>query len=180
MSGLSGALKSAKAQLDTIRNVLADLEVSQPLERMLRGFADFIGRLVETTDEGEYVREGQLRLIGSTLKWGSSLLIAGVALRLLSFLLGGLAPLVRGLMLLTSLWGLAFAGAGFLILKRWEPIAAFFRGFWTGFTQSIDRMEGSLGRLWGWIKALFNPIEYSKEELDRFTESGREVRAQGR
>ena len=103
MKGLSGAVDLFKAQWNTLQNDLGKLELNAPLERLLRSGADLIAWLTETKEivqeDGqvvtEFVREGLLRAVGATIKWATAMLAVSVALRVFSFLLGGLVPLMR-------------------------------------------------------------------------------------
>ena len=92
----------------------------------------------------------------------------------------------------------AIAGAALLIIKYWQPIKAFFTGFWQGFTQGLaplsgmfsgifgglgnmlaplrpvwDWLVGAFAAAWGWVSRLFAPIEHTKESLHGATEAGR-------
>ena len=84
MEGLSGAVESYKAQWDTVKNVISDLSVAAPLERLLRWAADLMGWLVETNEQGELIRGWLIKAIGAALKFG--LVLGGVGAALLSTL----------------------------------------------------------------------------------------------
>lgn len=117
--------------------------------------------------------------------------------------LGGLAQtlLFVGRVALTSPVGLVIAGialAALLVVKYWEPIKAFFSGFWQGLTEGLkplapifSRMFGILGAAfeplkpmfdwlmnavkgaWAWITRLLGPVDSSKKSLDAATNAGK-------
>lgn len=98
-----------------------------------------------------------------------------------------------GLSLLLSPLGLlvaAIVAAGVLIYKYWEPIKAFFSGFWDGFTSALapigvafsatfspfapifDGISNAVSKVWNWFKELLSPVQLSTEELKSCTEAG--------
>lgn len=105
----------------------------------------------------------------------------------------GLTMLGGGFSLLLSPIGLlvaAIVGAGLLIWKFWEPIKAFFSGFFTGLVEGLapiklafeaafaplapifDGISSALGKVWNWFKSLLEPVETSKESLEKCTAAG--------
>ncbi|WGS41896.1 hypothetical protein LFL97_19620 [Burkholderia sp. JSH-S8] len=117
--------------------------------------------------------------------------------------LGGLAQTLMfvGRVALMSPVGLVIAAiaiAALLIVKYWEPIKAFFSGFWQGLTEGLkplapifNRVFGVLGAAfeplkpvfdwlidavksaWDWITKLLGPVDSSKESLDKATNAGK-------
>ncbi|MBY4768511.1 phage tail tape measure protein [Burkholderia ambifaria] len=97
--------------------------------------------------------------------------------------------------------GLVIAGialAALLIVKYWEPIKAFFAGFWQGLTDGLkplaplvsrafailgaafaplkplfDWLAGALKGVWDWLARLLAPVDASKKSLDAATGAGR-------
>ncbi|MGC3027946.1 phage tail tape measure protein [Burkholderia sp. DN3021] len=97
--------------------------------------------------------------------------------------------------------GLVIAGialAALLIVKYWEPIKAFFAGFWQALTDGLkplaplvsrafailgtafaplkplfDWLTGTLKGVWDWLTRLLAPIDASKKSLDAATGAGR-------
>lgn len=92
----------------------------------------------------------------------------------------------------------AIAGAAFLLYKYWQPIKAFFQGFWQGFTEGIAPLSAAFGPLfqtlgaalaplkpvwdwlvssfktaWQWVSQLFQPFQATKQQLDGATSSGK-------
>lgn len=92
----------------------------------------------------------------------------------------------------------AIALAAFLIVKYWEPIKAFFAGFWQGFTEGLkplaplmrqafailgaafaplkplfDWLTGALKVVWDWLTRLLAPVDASKKSLDAAAGAGR-------
>lgn len=105
----------------------------------------------------------------------------------------GLTMLGGGFSLLLSPIGLlvaAIVGAGLLIWKFWEPIKAFFSGFFTGLVEGLapiklafeaafaplapifDGIGSAIGKVWNWFKSLLEPVETSKESLEKCTAAG--------
>ncbi|HEJ6912307.1 TPA: phage tail tape measure protein [Serratia marcescens] len=105
----------------------------------------------------------------------------------------GLTMLGGGFSLLLSPVGLlvaAIVGAGLLIWKFWEPIKAFFSGFFTGLVEGLapiklafeaafaplapifDGISSAIGKVWNWFKSLLEPVETSKESLEKCTAAG--------
>ncbi|AFJ88328.1 Phage tail length tape-measure protein [Burkholderia sp. KJ006] len=92
----------------------------------------------------------------------------------------------------------AIALAAFLIVKYWEPIKAFFSGFWQGLTEGLrplaplvsqafailgaafaplkplfDWLTGALKVVWDWLTRLLAPVDASKKSLDAAAGAGR-------
>ena len=113
----------------------------------------------------------------------------GKSLGMLLFRFSGLKMLGGVLSLLLSPIGLvaaAFVAAGLLIWRYWEPIKAFFTGFFTGMWQALAPLRNALSPLvpifsaigngiksaWEWFKNLLSPMEASKETLDKCASAG--------
>ncbi|WP_338804796.1 phage tail tape measure protein [Xenorhabdus griffiniae] len=98
-----------------------------------------------------------------------------------------------GLSLLFSPLGLLIAvivAAAVLIWKYWEPIKAFFSGFFSGLMEAIAPVRDTLAaafapfapifnaignaikKVWDWFKSLFEPVNASSEGLKAATEAG--------
>ncbi|KGC06124.1 putative gp17 [Burkholderia multivorans] len=106
-----------------------------------------------------------------------------------------------GRVALTSPIGIVIAGialAALLIVRYWEPIKAFFSGFWQGLADGLKPLAplvsqafGILGAafaplkplfvwlmgaakgVWDWLTRLLPPVDASKESLDAATGAGR-------
>lgn len=116
-----------------------------------------------------------LRLTGLPALWemitGAVSVLGGV----LSFLL---SPI--------GLIGAAFVAAGLLIWRYWEPIKAFFSGFFTGVWQALAPLRSAFSSLapvfsalgsgikavWEWFKNLLTPMQTSKDTLDKCASAG--------
>ncbi|MFC4623084.1 phage tail tape measure protein [Comamonas nitrativorans] len=124
--------------------------------------------------------------------------VTGIAAALLK-LRGAIAIVGRALLLNPiGLAVMAIATAALLIVKYWQPIKAFFAGFWQGFSEGLaplsgmfagvfgglgnmlaplrpawDWLAGAFAAAWGWVSRLFTPIEHTKESLLGATEAGR-------
>jgi len=108
--------------------------------------------------------------------------IMGIASSALSGLGGALSLLLSPI----GLIGAAFIAAGLLIWRFWEPIKAFFAGFFSGVMQALtpfrDAFAGlapvfgvianAVSQLWQWFTNLFTPMNASKETLDKCASAG--------
>lgn len=146
--------------------------------------------------------------MGSVKGWATVFKSPGMAIKSLSRGLTGLIPrlsllpslggLITGafsmlggaLSLLLSpigLIGAAFVAAGLLIWKYWEPIKAFFAGFFTGVWEALTPLREAFSALspvfeaigngiksvWNWFKRLLEPATTSKEMLEKCTSAGK-------
>lgn len=97
--------------------------------------------------------------------------------------------------------GLAITGialAAMLVIKYWEPIKAFFSGFWSGLKEGLAPLGGMFGRFfsaigevlaplrpvwdwligalssaWEWVSKLFVPFKSTAKEIEGATQNGR-------
>lgn len=116
-----------------------------------------------------------LRLTGLPALWGMITGAVSVLGGALSFLL---SPI--------GLIGAAFVAAGLLIWRYWEPIKAFFSGFFSGVWQAMTPLRSAFSSLapvfsalgsgikavWEWFKNLLTPMQTSKETLDKCASAG--------
>ncbi|HHU4099510.1 TPA: phage tail tape measure protein [Raoultella planticola] len=116
-----------------------------------------------------------LRLTGLPALWGMITGAVSVLSGALSFLL---SPI--------GLIGAAFIAAGLLIWRYWEPIKAFFSGFFTGVWQALTPFRAAFSALvpvfsalgngikaiWEWFKNLLTPMQTSKDTLDKCASAG--------
>lgn len=181
-----------------------------PVAKLKLGFALLTG----TTGFGRAIPLfTQLRAVtggsmGSIKGWATVFRSPGVAIKSLSSGIGGLIP---RLSVLPGLWGLitgavsvlggalslllspigligaAFVAAGLLIWKYWEPIKAFFTGFFSGVWEALTPLREAFSALspvfesigngiksvWNWFKRLLEPATTSKETLDKCTSAGK-------
>jgi len=115
------------------------------------------------------------RMSGLSAVWG---IVTGAVSALgaaLSFLLSPIGLVVA-----------AFVAAGLLIWRFWEPIKAFFEGFFSGVWEALTPLRDAFAGLspvfakigdgirsvWDWFKKLFEPMQTSKDTLDKFTSAG--------
>ncbi|HAZ7191979.1 phage tail tape measure protein [Escherichia coli] len=108
--------------------------------------------------------------------------IMGIASSALSALGGALSLLLSPI----GLIGAAFIATGLLIWRFWEPIKAFFAGFFSGVMQALtpfrDAFAGlapvfgvianAVSQLWQWFSNLLTPVNASKETLDKCASAG--------
>ncbi len=91
----------------------------------------------------------------------------------------------------------ALALGALLVVKYWQPISAFFTGFWQGFTQGLaplggmfsgvfgvlasmlaplrplwDGLVATFSAVWGWVSKLLGPFEATRQSLDSATQAG--------
>ncbi|PLM01910.1 phage tail tape measure protein [Klebsiella michiganensis] len=116
-----------------------------------------------------------LRLTGLPALWGMITGAVSVLSGALSFLL---SPI--------GLIGAAFVAAGLLIWRYWEPIKAFFSGFFAGVWQALTPLRSAFSALapvfsalgngikaiWEWFKNLLTPMQTSKDTLDKCASAG--------
>ncbi|HID8887265.1 TPA: phage tail tape measure protein, partial [Klebsiella pneumoniae] len=116
-----------------------------------------------------------LRLTGLPALWGMITGAVSVLGGALSFLL---SPI--------GLIGAAFVAVGLLIWRYWEPIKAFFSGFFTGVWQALTPLRSAFSALapvfsalgsgikaiWQWFKNLLTPMQTSKDTLDKCASAG--------
>ncbi|EDV2892260.1 phage tail tape measure protein [Salmonella enterica subsp. diarizonae] len=181
-----------------------------PVAKLKLGFALLtgttgLGRAVPLFTQQRAVTGGSM---GSIKGWATVFRSPGVAIKSLSSGIGGLIP---RLSVLPGLWGLitgavsvlggalslllspigligaAFVAAGLLIWKYWEPIKAFFTGFFEGVWDALTPLREAFSALspvfesigngiksvWNWFKRLLEPATTSKETLDKCTSAGK-------
>ncbi|CWX41282.1 phage-like tail protein [Haemophilus influenzae] len=102
-------------------------------------------------------------------------------------ILRGLLSPLKLLPYILSLSGAAFIGAGLLIYKFWQPIKAFFGGFWDGLKSGLapvlekfQPLGTAFGVVVGWIEKavkwftdLLSPVQSTKEDLDAAASAGK-------
>jgi TP901 family phage tail tape measure protein len=108
--------------------------------------------------------------------------IMGIVSSTLSVLGGALSLLLSPI----GLIGAAFIATGLLIWRFWEPIKAFFAGFFAGVMQALtpfrdafaglapvlDVISNAVSQLWQWFSNLLSPMTTSKETLDKCASAG--------
>lgn len=149
-------------------------------------------RLSFTTLAGE---GGIARLTGGVMRLGGAFQwLAGSPMQsLLSvgrMVFGPLITLLAGIS--APVWGLIalFAAVAVAIIKFWQPIKAFFSGFFTGLmaglqpiTQAFnavfaplapifDSIGNAISGVWEWFTKLLEPIQFSSEALASCTSAG--------
>lgn len=149
-------------------------------------------RLSFTTLAGE---GGIARLTGGVMRLGGAFQwLAGSPMQALlsagRMVFGPLITLLAGIS--APVWGLIalFAAAAVAVIKFWEPIKAFFSGFFTGLmaglqpiTQAFnavfaplapifDSIGNAISSVWKWFTKLLEPIQFSSEALASCTSAG--------
>ncbi|EAQ8935637.1 phage tail tape measure protein [Salmonella enterica] len=149
-------------------------------------------RLSFTTLAGE---AGIARLTGGVMRLGGAFQwLAGSPMQALlsagRMVFGPLITLLAGIS--APVWGLIalFAAAAVAVIKFWQPIKAFFSGFFTGLmaglqpiTQAFnavfaplapifDSIGNAISGVWEWFTKLLEPIQFSSEALASCTSAG--------
>ncbi|EBI7742901.1 phage tail tape measure protein [Salmonella enterica] len=149
-------------------------------------------RLSFTTLAGE---GGIARLTGGVMRLGGAFQwLAGSPMQALlsagRMVFGPLITLLAGIS--APVWGLIalFAAAAVAVIKFWQPIKAFFSGFFTGLmaglqpiTQAFnavfaplapifDSIGNAISGVWEWFTKLLEPIQFSSEALASCTSVG--------
>ncbi|HAL6343516.1 TPA: phage tail tape measure protein [Escherichia coli] len=149
-------------------------------------------RLSFTTLAGE---GGIARLTGGVMRLGGAFQwLAGSPMQsLLSvgrMVFGPLITLLAGIS--APVWGLIalFAAVAVAVIKFWQPIKAFFSGFFTGLmaglqpitqafnavfaplTPIFDSIGNAISGVWEWFTKLLEPIQFSSEALASCTSAG--------
>ncbi len=149
-------------------------------------------RLSFTTLAGE---GGIARLTGGVMRLGGAFQwLAGSPMQALlsagRIVFGPLITLLAGIS--APVWGLIalFAAAAVAVIKFWQPIQAFFSGFFTGLmaglqpiTQAFnavfaplapifDSIGNAISGVWEWFTKLLEPIQFSSEALASCTSAG--------
>lgn len=149
-------------------------------------------RLSFTTLAGE---GGIARLTGGVMRLGGAFQwLAGSPMQALlsagRMVFGPLITLLAGIS--APVWGLIalFAAAAVAVIKFWQPMQAFFSGFFTGLmaglqpiTQAFnavfaplapifDSIGNAISGVWEWFTKLLEPIQFSSEALASCTSAG--------
>ena len=145
LSGASGGLKLMMAQIDTLLNRLAQLGVLTAIEKFTRGMSKLVSWLTETNEKDELVRGGLLRMVTTMGGLLAALLPLGIALKAVSFALGGLVPLLKIAAWANKQFGIsakfaAFWNSNFMVSLRLAAISA--KGFAaTIWTSSVGALK---------------------------------------
>ncbi|EGN0859251.1 phage tail tape measure protein [Salmonella enterica] len=149
-------------------------------------------RLSFTTLAGE---GGIARLTGGVMRLGGAFQwLAGSPMQALlsagRMVFGPLITLLAGIS--APVWGLIalFAAAAVAVIKFWQPIKAFFSGFFTGLMDGLqpitqafnavfaplapifDSIGNAISGVWEWFTKLLEPIQFSSEALASCTSVG--------
>ncbi|HBS1662894.1 TPA: phage tail tape measure protein [Klebsiella pneumoniae] len=185
---LVAAIMKTVAAIGAILTVLGTLMLA--LGAVLGPMA--LVRLSFTTLAGE---GGIARLTGGVMRLGGAFQwLAGSPMQsLLSvgrMVFGPLITLLAGIS--APVWGLIalFAAVAVAVIKFWQPIKAFFSGFFTGLmaglqpiTQAFnavfaplapifDSIGNAISGVWEWFTKLLEPIQFSSEALASCTSAG--------
>ncbi|MCX3185567.1 phage tail tape measure protein [Escherichia coli] len=149
-------------------------------------------RLSFTTLAGE---GGIARLTGGVMRLGGAFQwLAGSPMQALlsagRMVFGPLITLLAGIS--APVWGLIalFAAAAVAVIKFWEPIQAFFTGFFNGIMTGlqpvfdafnavfaplapiVDAIGSAISGVWDWFTKLLEPIKFSSDALETCTTVG--------
>lgn len=216
IDNLKGDLKQLQSAWEDLGIEIQE-NVDSPLRRVTQSLTGFIGKVGQWMKEhpkttqalavGAIAIATLVTALGALALAAATVIVPFAAMRLSLFMLtgaqgfGGLMAagssainlIGGGFSLLLSPVGLfvaAIVAAGVLIYQYWEPIKAFFSGFWDGFTSSLapigvafsatfapfapifDGISNAVSKVWNWFKELLSPVQLSTEELKSCTEAG--------
>lgn len=210
---LSGDLKNLDSAWEGFR-IQVEETTDGPLRKLTQGLSDLITSASEWVKENPRLMQ-TLILVGGALtvfagavgiaSIGASFILGPLAkLRLMLSMIGissitatggistlgmafsGLRVILASLLTIPGAILAAFVIAGVLIWKYWEPIKAFFSGFFSGIWQALTPLRSAFAPLipvfsaigdgiksvWEWFKNLLSPMETSKETLDKCASAG--------
>lgn len=216
IDNLKGDLKQLQSAWEDLGIEIQE-NVDSPLRRVTQSLTGFIGKVGQWMKEhpkttqalavGAIAIATLVTALGALALAAATVIVPFAAMRLSLFMLtgaqgfGGLMAagssainlIGGGFSLLLSPVGLfvaAIVAAGVLIYQYWEPIKAFFSGFWNGFTSALapiglafsatfaplapifDGISNAVSKVWNWFKELLSPVQLSTEELKSCTEAG--------
>ncbi|MEZ2757254.1 phage tail tape measure protein [Providencia vermicola] len=216
IDNLKGDLKQLQSAWEDLGIEIQE-NVDSPLRRVTQSLTGFIGKVGQWMKEHPKMTQALavggiaiatlVTALGALALAAATVIVPFAAMRLSLFMLtgsqgfGGLMVagsnainlIGGGFSLLLSPVGLfvaAIVAAGVLIYQYWEPIKAFFSGFWDGFTSALapigvafsatfapfapifDGISNAVSKVWNWFKELLSPVQLSTEELKSCTEAG--------
>ncbi|QQE95074.1 phage tail tape measure protein [Providencia huaxiensis] len=216
IDNLKGDLKQLQSAWEDLGIEIQE-NVDSPLRRVTQSLTGFIGKVGQWMKEHPKMTQALavggiaiatlVTALGALALAAATVIVPFAAMRLSLFMLtgaqgfGGLMAagssainlIGGGFSLLLSPVGLfvaAIVAAGILIYQYWEPIKAFFSGFWDGFTSALapigvafsatfapfapifDGISNAVSKVWNWFKELLSPVQLSAEELKSCTEAG--------
>lgn len=216
IDNLKGDLKQLQSAWEDLGIEIQE-NVDSPLRRVTQSLTGFIGKVGQWMKEHPKMTQALavggiaiatlVTALGALALAAATVIVPFAAMRLSLFMLtgaqgfGGLMAagssainlIGGGFSLLLSPVGLfvaAIVAAGILIYQYWEPIKAFFSGFWDGFTSALapigvafsatfapfapifDSISNAVSKVWNWFKELLSPVQLSAEELKSCTEAG--------
>lgn len=188
---LLGMGSSMKASLASAGNAvaaytrkvwLAVMAQRAALASRWQGFTRYAGK-AGVAGMGKDALKGSVNLVKAGAVGG----IRGAGTALLGL---GRVILFVGRLAMMNPIGLALATAALLVVKYWQPIKAWFAGFWLGLSAGLaplgalfrttfaslgnalaplkpvwDWLIGVLGSAWGWLSQLFTPINATRQSL---------------
>lgn len=216
IDNLKGDLKQLQSAWEDLGIEIQE-NVDSPLRRVTQSLTGFIGKVGQWMKEHPKMTQALavggiaiatlVTALGALALAAATVIVPFAAMRLSLLMLTGtqgfgglmaagssaISLIGGGFSLLLSPVGLfvaAIAAAGVLIYQYWEPIKAFFSGFWDGFTSALapiglafsatfapfapifDGISNAVSKVWNWFKELLSPIQLSAEELKSCTEAG--------
>ncbi|HHE6468367.1 TPA: phage tail tape measure protein [Providencia rettgeri] len=216
IDNLKGDLKQLQSAWEDLGIEIQE-NVDSPLRRVTQSLTGFIGKVGQWMKEHPKMTQALavggiaiatlVTALGALALAAAAAIVPFAAMRLSLFMLtgsqgfGGLMVagsnainlIGGGFSLLLSPVGLfvaAIVAAGVLIYQYWEPIKAFFSGFWDGFTSALapigvafsatfapfapifDGISNAVSKVWNWFKELLSPVQLSTEQLKSCTEAG--------
>ncbi|HGN2570812.1 phage tail tape measure protein [Providencia rettgeri] len=216
IDNLKGDLKQLQSAWEDLGIEIQE-NVDSPLRRVTQSLTGFIGKvglwmkehpkMTQALAVGGIAIATLVTALGALALAAAAVIVPFAAIRLSLFMLTGaqgfgglmaagssaISLIGGGFSLLLSPVGLfvaAIVAAGVLIYQYWEPIKAFFSGFWDGFTSALapigvafsatfapfapifDGISNAVSKVWNWFKELLSPVQLSTEQLKSCTEAG--------
>lgn len=175
---ITGPLSSARAWGGVIAGIGKNLAVLKGGIGSLSGvLAPLRGMMAAAFISPGTVLGGLIKNIGLLLLRLTGIpAIVGLITPVFSVLGGALSLLLSPI----GLIGAAFVAAGLLIWKFWEPIKAFFAGFFVGVVNALAPLinafsslapifgviSNALSRVWQWFSNLISPMQTTQKTLD--------------
>lgn len=199
----ANSLQLLKNNFARLGNIIGSVFLP-PLNMVVSGLQWVLGGLADLADRFPLVTAVVVGATTAWLGWKTAVAATQLALTYLPGLVGSvtsaLAVVPKVLGMATAAlgpigWGViaigaAIAGAAMLVYKYWQPIQAFFTGFFQGLWQGLAPLRtifaeafaplapmfsaigNAVAQLFSWFAQLLTPVQSSSAELARATEAG--------
>jgi TP901 family phage tail tape measure protein len=177
LNNLQGSLTLLGSVTDAFKTAIYD-SVKAPLKVMADGIYEVMATMTDWVKNNQTLVAWIMKIGGAV---GGGTIAIAVFLKAISSLNVVFSVLRVGMIAISGFAVplLAIGAAGLLIYKNWQPIAAFFSGFWQGLTDSLAPVSAAfqpiisaVAPLATWFMALITPVDKSSESLQKFTNIG--------